>query len=86
MSVWMGKVAVTALSITVLAALMRADAPVLNFCIWVATGLLAYSFILYIIRWVGLMRAGALPGETRTSVDDDPSVNSMHQEAGHAGG
>lgn len=85
MSVWMGKVAVTALSITVLAALMRADAPILNFCVWAATGLLVYSFMLYVIRWVRLMRAGALPEDATSSAEDDPSVSSMHHEAGHAG-
>lgn len=83
MSVWMGKVAVTALSFTVLAALMRADAPILNFCIWVATGLLVYSFILYAIRWVRLMRTGSLPDDLMSSPEGDPSVGSMRHEAGH---
>jgi len=83
MSVWMGKVAVTALSFTVLAALMRADAPILNFCIWVATGLLVYSFILYAIRWVRLMRTGGLPEDLMSSAEGDQSVGSMRHKAGH---
>jgi CDP-diacylglycerol--glycerol-3-phosphate 3-phosphatidyltransferase len=83
MSVWMGKVAVTALSFTVLAALMRADAPILNFCIWVATGLLVYSFILYAIRWVRLMRTGSLPEDIMSSTEGDQSVGSMRHKAGH---
>jgi CDP-diacylglycerol--glycerol-3-phosphate 3-phosphatidyltransferase len=83
MSVWMGKVAVTALSFTVLAALMRADAPILNFCIWVATGLLVYSFILYAIRWVRLMRTGSLPEDIMSSAEGDQSVGSMRHKAGH---
>jgi CDP-diacylglycerol--glycerol-3-phosphate 3-phosphatidyltransferase len=83
MSVWMGKVAVTALSFTVLAALMRADAPILNFCIWVATGLLVYSFILYAIRWVRLMRTGSLPEDIMSSTEGDQSVGSMRRKAGH---
>ena len=58
MSVWMGKVAVTALSITVLAALMRADEPVLTACVWITTGLLIYSFIIYAARFARLLRQG----------------------------
>lgn len=82
MSVWMGKVAVTALSITVLAGLMRADAPVLDFCVWVTTGLLAYSFLLYAIRWARLMRSGTLPNDVSSPADENESVESVHHEAG----
>ncbi len=80
MSVWMGKVAVTALSLAVLAALLRADAPVLNFCIWVAAVLLVYSFVLYAIRWVRLMRSGELP--QGAAPENGRSVGSMQHEAG----
>jgi len=61
MSAWMGKVAVTALSVTVLAALMRADVPVLLYCVWITTALMGYSFVLYALRFVRLMKAGTLP-------------------------
>lgn len=61
MSAWMGKVAVTALALTVIAALMRADPPVLRYCVWITTALMVYSFGLYGIRFVRLMRAGTLP-------------------------
>lgn len=86
MSVWMGKVAVTALSITVLAALLRADAPVLAFCVWVTVGLLVYSFILYAVRWVRLMNTG-IPSEAdpATSEGDGRTLGSVHHEAGHVG-
>lgn len=50
-SMWSGKVAVTAVAITALAALLRADAPVLEFCIWASTVLLAYSFLRYMVRF-----------------------------------
>lgn len=84
MSVWMGKVAVTALSITVLAALLRADPPILAFCIWVTTGLLVYSFILYAVRWVRLMNHGFPSAENGTPREDDESpMGSMHHEAKH---
>ncbi len=83
MSVWMGKVAVTALSITVLAALMRADAPVLSFCVWVSTGLLLYSFSLYAGRWFRLMRSGTLPEGVTSPREGDASTESVREEAGH---
>ena len=76
MSVWMGKVAVTALAITVLAALMRADEPVLQACVWITTGLLVYSFILYAVRFTHLMRLGPV-----SSTESEEDVR-MREEAG----
>lgn len=58
MSLWSGKVAVTALAITVLAALLRADPPVLMACVWTTTALLAYSLTRYLRRFVLVMRLG----------------------------
>ena len=52
---WSGKVAVTAVAITALAALLRADAPVLEFCIWASTVLLAYSFLRYMVRFFSIL-------------------------------
>lgn len=83
MSVWMGKVAVTVLSITVLAALMRADAEVLNFCIWTSTVLLVYSFGLYAVRWYRLMQSGALPDGTPAAAEGDEPVEHARHEADH---
>lgn len=54
-SMWSGKVAVTAVSLTVLAALLRADQPVLEFCIWASVALLSYSFIRYMIRFFNII-------------------------------
>lgn len=50
MSVWMGKVAVTALSVTVVAALLKADEPVMQICIGATVALMVYSFVLYLRR------------------------------------
>lgn len=58
MSLWSGKVAVTALAVTVLAALLRADPPVLTVCVWTTTALLAYSLVRYLQRFVYVMRLG----------------------------
>jgi len=51
-SMWWGKVAVTVLAITVLAALLKADQPVLDLFILATSGLLVFSFVLYLIRFV----------------------------------
>lgn len=61
MSAWLGKAAVTAIAITVLAALLKADAPVLQFCVWTTAGLLVVSFLQYAVRYVRLMRRGGPP-------------------------
>ena len=64
-SMFSGKIAVTALAITVLAALMRADPPVLEFCIWASTVLLAFSFLRYMTRFVKVYLYGTEGLETR---------------------
>lgn len=86
MSAWMGKVAVTALALTVLAALLRADPPIVDICVWVTTGLLFYSFMLYAVRFARLIR-GKNSADTveYTRADDDQSVTSMRHEAGQVG-
>lgn len=65
-SLWAGKVAVTAVAMTVLAALMKADPPVMTFCIWVTAALLVYSYLRYVARYFRLLRMGPLPS---------PSIN-----------
>jgi CDP-diacylglycerol--glycerol-3-phosphate 3-phosphatidyltransferase len=49
-STWMGKAAVTWLAITVLAGILRADAPILEFCLWITAGLMVASFLIYLFR------------------------------------
>jgi cardiolipin synthase (CMP-forming) len=56
MSIWWGKVAVTVLAITVLAALLQADPPILAFCVWATTALLLFSFVLYVLRFIRMFR------------------------------
>jgi CDP-diacylglycerol--glycerol-3-phosphate 3-phosphatidyltransferase len=55
MSLWSGKVAVTAIAVTVLAVLLKADPPLLEQCIWITTALLAWSFVRYFIRFFVLL-------------------------------
>lgn len=76
-SIWSGKVAVTAVAITVLAALLRADPPILNFCIWTSTLLLVYSYLRYLVRFFRFLSYGAAP---HLSLEEEPggSVEEVH--------
>lgn len=56
MSMWWGKVSVTAVAVTALAALLRADPPVMQVCIWTTTALLVFSFFRYVIHYLQLRR------------------------------
>ena len=57
----MGKLAVTMLALTVVAALLGADQPVLDACVWITAALLVYSYLRYLWRFIRLMRGEALP-------------------------
>lgn len=86
MSIWMGKVAVTALSITVLAALLQADEPVLTFCVWATAGLLVYSFLLYVLRFIRLLRRGRpLPAEGAGVTSGGPYTQTLDPGLADAG-
>ena len=56
MSAWAGKAASLWLALTVLAVVLRADPPVLQVCLWMATGLFGFSFLLYVIRALNAIR------------------------------
>jgi len=60
MSIWSGKVAATGVAITSLAALLKADSPVLSFCIWTTVVLLSYSSIKYYIRFFVYLKEGPI--------------------------
>ncbi|PEN13667.1 hypothetical protein CRI94_08890 [Longibacter salinarum] len=55
-SVWAGKAATFWLAITVLAAVLKADPPVLAFCVWMTTALLVFSFFVYLVRYLNAAR------------------------------
>ncbi len=73
MSLWSGKVAVTVLALTILAALLEADPPVFRVLLWSSVVLLSYSFLRYVIRFV---RAWYGQPELKRSVLSDPAVTS----------
>jgi len=56
-SAWIGKAAVAWLALTVLAAILKADPPVMQVCIWMTTGLMVLSFLAYLGRFFRIIRA-----------------------------
>jgi len=78
MSAWAGKAASLWLALTVLAVILKADAPVLNVCLWMATGLFVFSFGVYVVRYLNALRRpppspdrpDAAPGSSAASADD----------------
>lgn len=58
MSLWSGKLMVTAIALTGLAVLLRADPPIPETLLWTSTALIVYSFFRYLIRYVRFMRYG----------------------------
>jgi cardiolipin synthase (CMP-forming) len=77
LSLWAGKIAVTGVAVTSLAALLKADAPVLEFCIWVTVALLVYSFFRYFIRFFSLLKAGPIQASEMVNVGDSSNKTAL---------
>jgi len=80
-SVWAGKAATFWLAVTVLAAVLKADPPVLQFCVWMTTALLGTSFFVYLVRYLNAARR-------EPPLPNPPSLSGIHaqdttQPAGH---
>lgn len=56
MSAWAGKAASLWLALTILSVVLKADSPVFKVCLWMATGLFLFSFLLYVIRYLNAIR------------------------------
>ena len=76
MSAWSGKMAVTALSFTVLAALFQMEALVLQIGLAVTSVLLVYSAVQYFRRFSRLMRGEPAEAETKPA-----DVSTVRQQA-----
>lgn len=70
MSIMSGKLAVSALAVTVVAALLRADPPIMNACVAVTTALLLYSFLRYVIRGIQVARTYPRPEGNAAEVEN----------------
>lgn len=79
MSMWAGKIAITALAITVLAAVLQADPSVLQFCIWSTTILLIYAYFQYLINFIRLMRSDELVADAIQNQPEAESVISINE-------
>ena len=66
MSAWAGKAASLWLALTIVAVVLRADPPVLQVCLWMTTGLFAFSFLLYVIRSLHTLRRPSSSPEAGT--------------------
>jgi len=55
MSAWAGKAASMWLAITVVSIILKADAPVLQVCLWMTTGLFVFSFGVYVTRYLNAL-------------------------------
>jgi CDP-diacylglycerol--glycerol-3-phosphate 3-phosphatidyltransferase len=70
MSAWAGKAATTWLALTVVAAILKADPPVLNVCLWMSAGLLVFSFLVYVIRYLNMVRRPPPPARRGEAAGD----------------
>ncbi len=57
MSLRSGKVAVAFLALLVAAVVLQADPPIPETLLWISTGLLVYSFVRYLFRYIRYMRS-----------------------------
>ncbi len=80
MSMMWGKIAITAMAVTVLAALLKADPPILQFCIWLTLALMFYSFVLYLLRYYKLWRTGPDAADSEANGDSGSTVASLKQQ------
>lgn len=82
-SAWMGKAAVAWLALTVLAAILKADPPVFQFCLWMTTAMMVISFGVYLVRFVRVLRAtwDRPPPRTRPFPIDAESLDADASDA-----
>jgi CDP-diacylglycerol--glycerol-3-phosphate 3-phosphatidyltransferase len=73
MSAWAGKAASLWLALTVLSVILKADPPVLNVCLWMATGLFVFSFGVYLVRYLNALRRSPPPSDRSSPSPEPPS-------------
>lgn len=85
-SIWAGKVAVASVAITVLAAILQADPPVMAFCLWVSSGLLVYSLIRYLWRYMKYTQVESPAVGPASIASDDRPANAIEELDTHHSG
>jgi len=80
MSAWAGKAASLWLALTVLAVILKADPPVLNVCLWMATGLFVFSFGVYVVRYLNAIRRPP-PSPDRSAGPSEASTDARDPDA-----
>jgi CDP-diacylglycerol--glycerol-3-phosphate 3-phosphatidyltransferase len=73
MSAWAGKAASLWLALTVLSVILKADAPVLTVCLWMATGLFVFSFAVYVVRYLNAVRRSPPPRDPSSDATEPPA-------------
>lgn len=79
MSAWAGKAASLWLALTVVSVILKADLPIFNVCLWMATGLFVFSFGVYLVRYLNALRRTPPPQQdapSDTATDDSSSTTS----------
>ena len=76
-SLWSGKIAVSALALTVVAALVGAGAQVMEACVWATAAIMLYSIVEYTLRFRAIMREGSA-----IELDEDGNVLSISRRVG----
>lgn len=80
-SAWAGKAATFWLAITVLAAVLKADPPVMQFCVWMTTTMLVISFGVYVVRYLNAVSRTPPPSGGEPSDSDASSSPEALSEA-----
>ncbi|WP_412068447.1 CDP-alcohol phosphatidyltransferase family protein [Rubrivirga sp. IMCC43871] len=80
-SLWSGKVAVAALSVTVIAALLEASPRVMEALVGLTAAVMVYSVVKYGVRFAAVMRHGEAALE-----DDGTTLRAQHRLVGRKGG
>ncbi len=77
-SSWVGKLAVAALSLTVFAAILKADPPILQFCVWLTAVLMGLSFVVYTGRLIRILRVTQHRPPPAPPHEDGPPADAVH--------
>lgn len=73
MSAWAGKAASLWLAFLILSVILKADPPVFQVCLWMATGLFVFSFGVYVVRYLNAVRRSPPPRDSSDTSSKEAS-------------